>query len=58
MNAVTADASAQELSTKFQFQYIPTSFFLSPDGQVLDSYTGPMTAQEMRLRLDKLVGAK
>ncbi len=55
VNAITDDASAQELSSRFSYQYIPTSFFLAPDGTVVDSYTGPLTETEMRSRLDALV---
>ena len=55
MNAITDDSSGAELASKFTFQYIPTSFFVGPDGTVLDSYTGPLSESEMRARLDKLV---
>ena len=55
MNAITDDASAQQLASKFSFQYIPTSFFVTSDGTVSDSYTGPLSDSEMRARLDKLV---
>ena len=56
VDAVTDDPSAQELAARFSFQYIPTSFFLKPDGTVADSFTGVLTAEEMRGRLDTLVG--
>lgn len=55
MNAITDDASAKQLASKFSFQYIPTSFFVTSDGAVSDSYTGRLTDTEMRARLDKLV---
>ncbi len=55
MNAITDDPSAQQLSSKFSFQYIPSSFFVMPDGTVSDSYTGPLSESEMRARLDALV---
>lgn len=55
MNAITDDASAQQLASQFSFQYIPTSFFVAPDGTVSDSYTGPLSEDEMRARLDRLV---
>lgn len=55
VNAITDDASAQQLSSEFPFQYIPTSFFVMPDGTISDSYTGPLSESEMRARLDKLV---
>ena len=37
VNAISDDASAQQLASQFQFQYIPTSFFITPDGKVADS---------------------
>ncbi len=55
VNAITDDASAQQLASKFSFQYIPTSFFVTSDGAVSESYTGPLSDSEMRDRLDKLV---
>ena len=55
VNAITDDASAQRLASRFSFQYIPTSFFVAPQGTVSDSHTGPLSESEMRARLDKLV---
>jgi thioredoxin-like negative regulator of GroEL len=54
VNAITEDSSAKELATKFKFQYIPTSFFIAPDGKIHDSFTGSMPEADMRTRLDKL----
>jgi thioredoxin-like negative regulator of GroEL len=54
VNAITEDAPSKELASKFQFQYIPTSFFITPDGKVADSFTGSMSDADMRTRLDKL----
>lgn len=56
VNAITDDPKAQELAARFSFQYIPTSFFLKPDGTITDSFTGVLTAEEMRGRLDTLIG--
>lgn len=56
VNAITGDPSGQQLASQFSFQYIPTSFFIDSQGHVTDSYTGTLTAAEMRARLDKLVG--
>jgi thioredoxin-like negative regulator of GroEL len=55
VNAISDDPSAQQLASKFQFQYIPTSFFITPDGKVADSFTGSMTSVDMKARLDKLI---
>lgn len=55
VNAITDDPSGQQLSSRFSFQYIPTSFFLKADGTIADSYTGALTAEDMRVYLDTLV---
>ncbi|HZL06873.1 MAG TPA: thioredoxin family protein [Coriobacteriia bacterium] len=55
VNAITDDPSGQQLSSRFSFQYIPTSFFLKADGTIVDTYTGALTADEMRAYLDTLV---
>ena len=56
VNAITDDPSGQQLAGQFSFQYIPTSFFLSSDGTVVGTFTGAMSADEMRARLDALAG--
>ncbi len=58
VNAITADPSGQELASTFQFQYIPTSFFIDTSGAVADSFTGSMSEADMRGRLDALAGAQ
>jgi thioredoxin-like negative regulator of GroEL len=55
VNAISEDESSRELATKFKFQYIPTSFFIKPDGSIADSFTGAMSEAEMKTRLDKLI---
>lgn len=55
VNAISDDPSGQRLASRFQFQYIPTSFFIDPDGAVVDSFTGAMSEAEMKSRLDRLV---
>jgi len=55
VNAITDDASAQDLAAEFKFQYIPTSFFITADGAVSDSFTGVLSDTEMKARLDALV---
>jgi hypothetical protein len=56
VNAIAGDASADRLAERFSFRYIPTSFFLEPEGTVSSSNTGPLAEVEMRARLDALVG--
>jgi thioredoxin-like negative regulator of GroEL len=55
VNAITDDDSARELASRFAFQYIPTSFFLAPDGTVVDTHTGTLSEAEMQAFLDRLV---
>lgn len=55
VNAITDDASAQQLASRFQFQYIPQSFFIDSKGSVVDSHTGVIDEPSMRARLDRLV---
>jgi thiol-disulfide isomerase/thioredoxin len=55
VNAITDDASAQDLAATFKFQYIPTSFFITADGSVSDSFTGVLSELEMKARLDALI---
>ena len=55
VNAISDDPSAQQLASRFQFQYIPTSFFITSDGTVSDSFTGAMSEADMKARLDKLI---
>jgi thioredoxin-like negative regulator of GroEL len=54
VNAITDEASTQRLASKFEFQYIPTSFFIDAKGKVVDSFTGPMDETTMRAYLDRL----
>ena len=55
VNAISDDPSAKQLAAQFRFQYIPTSFFITPDGKVADSFTGSMSAVDLKARLDQLV---
>ncbi len=55
VNAISDDPSSQRLASQFRFEYIPTSFFITPDGHVADSFTGSMQEAEMKARLDKLI---
>ncbi len=55
VNAISDDPSTQRLASQFRFQYIPTSFFITPQGEVADSFTGAMSGAEMKSRLDRLI---
>ncbi len=54
VNAITDDPSAQQLASRFSFQYIPTSFFIDARGSVVESFTGVIDEPSMKARLDKL----
>lgn len=55
VNAITTDEPAARLADKFQFQYIPQSFFIDSKGNVVDSFTGAMDESAMKAYLDRLV---
>ena len=55
VNAISDDPSGTQLAANFQFQYIPSSFFITPDGKVAESFTGAMSDADMKARLDKLI---
>lgn len=55
VNAITDDASGQQLAARFNFQYIPTSFFFDSKGELVGSYTGVLSVEELRARLDSMV---
>lgn len=55
VNAISGDPTGDQLALDFPFQYIPMSFFLANDGEVVDSYAGPLTEDEMRAQLDRLL---
>lgn len=54
VDVTTSDPRSRPLFTEFSFQYIPTLFFLAPDGSVLDQHTGPLSEADLRTRLDAL----
>jgi thioredoxin-like negative regulator of GroEL len=54
VNAITDDGPARQLAARFSFQYIPTSFFIGRDGEVLGSYTGVLSPADLHARLDWL----
>ncbi|MHB8869498.1 MAG: thioredoxin family protein [Thermoleophilia bacterium] len=55
VNAITDDASGQQLAAGFNFQYIPTAFFFDAQGALIGSYTGVLSVDELRARLDGMV---
>ncbi|PKQ16999.1 MAG: hypothetical protein CVT67_02315 [Actinobacteria bacterium HGW-Actinobacteria-7] len=54
VNAITDDPGARSLADRFEFQYIPTSFFIDGKGKIVDSYVGPLDEPGLRTYLDSL----
>lgn len=57
VDAPTGDSRTRPLFQRLSFQFVPTTFFLTPDGAVFDQFTGAMAAGEFQTRLDALVAA-
>lgn len=55
LKALVDEPSGQQLASRFSFQYIPASFFVTPDGAIVDSFVGVMEEAQMRAYLDALV---
>lgn len=54
VNLVLTDERAQDLLRAYPIEYIPTSVFVDGQGQVVESFVGPLDEQQMRARLDSL----
>ncbi|MDZ4178001.1 MAG: thioredoxin family protein [Coriobacteriia bacterium] len=54
VDVLTDDPRARPLFSEFNFQYIPTLFFLAPDGSVIEQHTGPLAEEDLRQTLDGL----
>jgi thiol-disulfide isomerase/thioredoxin len=46
--------SNQTISEQYNIQYIPTSFFIDADGNIIKTKTGPMTLEEMKTYISEL----
>lgn len=55
VDAVTTDARAEGVLDRYPSQYIPTSVFVSGDGAAVESHIGPLSADELRERLETLL---
>lgn len=58
MDALTTDPRAEGVRARYPSQYIPTSVFVGADGEVVETSTGPLSAKELRERLDVLAGGE
>ena len=54
VDTITSDPAAQDVLNRYPGRYIPTSVFVGANGEVVDTYIGPLTEKEMRERLDGL----
>ncbi len=55
LHVMTDEPSGRELAQRFAFQFVPTSYFIRADGEILDSYTGKLDAAGVRQYLDALL---
>lgn len=58
LHVMTDEPSGQALAREFSFQFVPTSYFIGSDGEVVDSYTGKLDAAGVRTYLDALLAAR
>ena len=54
VDAVTTDAAAAQVLARYPSNYIPTSVFVAADGAVAGTVIGPLSEDELRMRLDSL----
>ncbi|WP_287153099.1 thioredoxin family protein [Candidatus Solincola tengchongensis] len=52
------DPAEMVLCDRFQVRVIPTSFFIRPDGTVVDAYEGLLRAPELRNMLNRLLAGQ
>jgi len=55
VDALTTDAAADPVLKRYPTQYIPTSIFVDSTGAVTETFVGPLTAAQMREKLDSLL---
>lgn len=58
MDALTTDPRAEPVLARYPSQYIPTSVFVGVEGEVVETHIGPLSAAELRMRLDTLLAAQ
>ena len=54
MDLSGSNANAEKLANDLGVEYVPTFFFVAPDGTVRDTVVGGMTEADMRKKLDAL----
>lgn len=54
VDAVTSEAASAGILERFPAQYIPTSVFIGSDGEVVETYVGPLAEDELRAKLEAL----
>jgi hypothetical protein len=55
VDALTTDPAAAPVFERYPTQYIPTSIFVNRSGEVVETFVGPLSDDEMRKKLDSLL---
>lgn len=55
VDAVLTDDRAKPVLLRYPITSIPTSIFVDSNGEVTETYIGPLSAAELRTRLDALL---
>ena len=55
VDALTTNPEAAPVLRRYSAQYIPTSIFVDGDGEVAETFVGPLTEAQTRERLDSLL---
>lgn len=58
VDALGSDSRSRPILDRYPGQYVPTSIFVDENGAVTETVIGTMTAEELRARLDVLVGSQ
>jgi thioredoxin-like negative regulator of GroEL len=58
VNIDVSDPAENKLSSQYQIQYIPTTYFLNHKGEITFSYVGVIQQDEMRAKLRALAEAE
>lgn len=58
VDALASDSRARPILDRYPGQYVPTSIFVDENGAIAETFIGPMTAEELRARLDTLLGSQ
>jgi hypothetical protein len=54
VEAITTDPRSRSVLERYPTSYIPTSIFVAADGDVAETFVGPLNANQLRAKLDAL----